>query len=151
MFSSFVVSILCNPVDNSLPGSSIHRTFPARILEWVAITSSRMKYYLTIKSNEVLIDAIIWMNLKNMPSERRQLQRATYLLIPRQIQSQKIDPTPTMSLVTSREHPCPTQPGCVSRGNSALPGVSTGALTPNNMVIVCNYNQYQVQLTNTGF
>ena len=27
---------LCNPVDSSLPGSSIHGIFQARILEWVA-------------------------------------------------------------------------------------------------------------------
>ena len=32
---------LCNPIDCSLPGSSIHWIFQARILEWVAISSSR--------------------------------------------------------------------------------------------------------------
>ena len=32
---------LCNPMDCSLPGSSVHRIFKARILEWVAISSSR--------------------------------------------------------------------------------------------------------------
>ena len=31
--------ILCDPVDYSLPGSSIHGIFQARILEWVAISS----------------------------------------------------------------------------------------------------------------
>ena len=30
----------CNPMDCSLPGSSIHRIFQARILEWVAIPFS---------------------------------------------------------------------------------------------------------------
>ena len=30
---------LCDPVDCSLPGSSIHGIFLARILEWVAIYS----------------------------------------------------------------------------------------------------------------
>ena len=30
---------LCNPMDYSLPGSSIHRMFQARILEWVAFPS----------------------------------------------------------------------------------------------------------------
>ena len=29
-----------NPMDCSLPGSSIHGTFPARVLEWVAIAFS---------------------------------------------------------------------------------------------------------------
>ena len=32
---------LCDPMDPSLPGSSVHETFQARILEWVAITYSR--------------------------------------------------------------------------------------------------------------
>ena len=32
---------LCNPRDCSLPGSSVHGTFQARILEWVAIPFSR--------------------------------------------------------------------------------------------------------------
>ena len=29
---------LCNPMDCSLPGSSIHGIFQARVLEWVAIS-----------------------------------------------------------------------------------------------------------------
>ena len=32
---------LCYPMDCSLPGSSIHRIFQARILEWIAISFSR--------------------------------------------------------------------------------------------------------------
>ena len=32
---------LCDPVDCSLPGSSVHGIFQARILEWVAISFSR--------------------------------------------------------------------------------------------------------------
>ena len=32
---------LCNPMDCSLPGSSIHEILPARTLEWVAISFSR--------------------------------------------------------------------------------------------------------------
>ena len=31
----------CNPMGYSLPGSSVHGIFQARILEWVAISSSR--------------------------------------------------------------------------------------------------------------
>ena len=31
---------LCDPVDFSLPGSSVHGILQARILEWVAISSS---------------------------------------------------------------------------------------------------------------
>ena len=32
---------LCNPVDGSLPGSSVHGILQARVLEWVAISFSR--------------------------------------------------------------------------------------------------------------
>ena len=32
---------LCDPMDSSLPGSSIHGIFQARVLEWVAISFSR--------------------------------------------------------------------------------------------------------------
>ena len=32
---------LCDPMDCSLPGSSVHRIFQARVLEWVAISFSR--------------------------------------------------------------------------------------------------------------
>ena len=32
---------LCNPMDFSPPGSSVHGIFKARILEWVAISFSR--------------------------------------------------------------------------------------------------------------
>ena len=32
---------LCDPMDYSLPGSSVHGTFQARVLEWVAISFSR--------------------------------------------------------------------------------------------------------------
>ena len=33
--------ILCDPIDHSLPGSSVHGTSQARILKWVAISFSR--------------------------------------------------------------------------------------------------------------
>ena len=32
---------LCNPLDSSLPGSTVHGIFQARILEWAAISFSR--------------------------------------------------------------------------------------------------------------
>ena len=32
---------LCSPMDCSLPGSSVHGILQARILEWVAISSSK--------------------------------------------------------------------------------------------------------------
>ena len=33
---------LCDPIDCSPPGSSVHRIFQARILEWIAISFSRV-------------------------------------------------------------------------------------------------------------
>ena len=36
---------LCDPVDCSPPGSSVHRIFQARILEWVAISFSKVSCY----------------------------------------------------------------------------------------------------------
>ena len=35
---------LCNPINCSLPGSSLHGTFQARVLEWVAISFSIDRY-----------------------------------------------------------------------------------------------------------
>ena len=35
---------LCNPMNCSPPGSSVHRIFQARILEWVAISYSRASF-----------------------------------------------------------------------------------------------------------
>ena len=43
---------LSDPMDCSLPGSSIHGIFQARVLEWVAIAFSviyAMEYYSSIK------------------------------------------------------------------------------------------------------
>ena len=36
-----VLVALCNPMDYSPPGSSVHRIFQTRILEWIAISFSR--------------------------------------------------------------------------------------------------------------
>ena len=42
---------LCNPMDCSLPGSSVHGTFQAKILEWVAIFfSTSWKWEMKVKS-----------------------------------------------------------------------------------------------------
>ena len=32
---------LCNPMYSSLPGSTVHGIFQARMLEWVAVSSSK--------------------------------------------------------------------------------------------------------------
>ena len=36
---------LCNPMDHSIPVSSVHGIFQARVLEWVAISFSRGSYW----------------------------------------------------------------------------------------------------------
>ena len=38
---SVVSDSLCDPTDGSPPGSSVHGSLQARILEWTAISSSR--------------------------------------------------------------------------------------------------------------
>ena len=40
VFSHSVVSVSCNRIDCSLPGSSVHEILQAKILEWVAISFS---------------------------------------------------------------------------------------------------------------
>ena len=40
---------LCDPMDCSLPGSSVHGIFEARVLEWVAISFSRGSTQMYIK------------------------------------------------------------------------------------------------------
>ena len=35
---------LCNPMDGSLPGSSVHGIFQARVLEWVAEVTFKYMY-----------------------------------------------------------------------------------------------------------
>ena len=41
MPSPSVVSVSCDPMDYSPPGSSVHEVSQARILEWVSISCSR--------------------------------------------------------------------------------------------------------------
>ena len=39
-FNPFTVRVICDPMDCSLPGCSVHGISQARILEWVAISFS---------------------------------------------------------------------------------------------------------------
>ena len=57
---------LCNPMDCSLLGSSIHGTFQARILEWVAISFSNRS---TIKSRlkETIMSCLLFLTVDLEP------------------------------------------------------------------------------------
>ena len=46
---------LSNPMDCSLPGSSIHGIFQARVLEWVAIAFSMLILEVSNKENNVCV------------------------------------------------------------------------------------------------
>ena len=45
---------LCDPMDCSLPGSSFHGIFQARILEWVAMPSSNLSFVIQLLGHVVL-------------------------------------------------------------------------------------------------
>ena len=47
---------LSNPMDCSLPGSSVHGIFQARILEWVAIAFSELNHNDTLLLSKVYMD-----------------------------------------------------------------------------------------------
>ena len=44
---------LCDPMDCSLPGSSVHGIFQVRVLEWVAITFSNSVIYDDLNGKEI--------------------------------------------------------------------------------------------------
>ena len=48
MFVAQSCLTLCDSMDCSLPGSSVHGILQARILEWVAISVSKLKCYLPL-------------------------------------------------------------------------------------------------------
>ena len=70
---------LCNPTDSSLPGSSIHGIFQARVLEWGAIAFSTMEYYSAIKKNTFELVLRRWMKLEPIiQSEVSQKEKHQY-------------------------------------------------------------------------
>ena len=65
---------LCDPMDCSLPGSSIHGIFQARVLEWGVIAFSGVTVYRVTKSR-------IWLKRPNMqdPGEKGSLGENGYM------------------------------------------------------------------------
>ena len=53
---------LCNPMDCSPPGSSVHGIFQARILEWVSMPSSRESSHPGIKPRSPTLQANSWLS-----------------------------------------------------------------------------------------
>ena len=48
---------LCNPINHSPPGSSVHGVFQARILEWAAISCSK-EYKPKIEDDYLYLDLL---------------------------------------------------------------------------------------------
>ena len=68
---------LSDPTDCTLPGSSIHGIFQARVLEWGAIAFSNNRILLSNKGTNYLIHATTWMNLiDTVLNERGQAQKS---------------------------------------------------------------------------
>ena len=74
--SHSVVLTLYDPMDCSLPGSSVHGIFQARVLEWGAITLSRHLCFSSVQSCPALCDP---MN-RSTPGLPVHHQQITFLL-----------------------------------------------------------------------
>ena len=73
---------LCDPMDCSLPGSSIHGIFQARVLEWGAIAFSVVEAYSATKTNTVESVLLRWMVLKFIiQSEVSQKEKDKYHIL----------------------------------------------------------------------
>ena len=78
MLSGSVVSYLCDPMDCSWPSSSVHEIFQVRILQWVAISSSR-GIFLTQGSNPGLLHLLHW-QVDSSPLHHLGIQLNSWLL-----------------------------------------------------------------------
>ena len=70
-----------DPMDCSLPGSSIHGIFQAKVLDGVPLPSPIMEYYLAIKRNTFESVLMRWMNLEPIiQSEISQKEKDKYCI-----------------------------------------------------------------------
>ena len=67
----------CDPMDCSLPGSSVHGIFQARVLEWVAISFSRGSSW---PRDRTLVSCIACRCFTVWATREAQIQKITYLL-----------------------------------------------------------------------
>ena len=78
--------LLSNPMDCSLPGSSIHGIFQARALEWGAISSSRPSLNISVSSPPVppFFSSRSWIifTIITLGSKRRRQWHPTPVLLP---------------------------------------------------------------------
>ena len=79
---SLVMSDSCNPMDCSLPGSSVHGIFQARVLEWVAISFSPIGLGLNIMTSFNLVHVRAKVTSVVSDSVRPHRQQPTRLLCP---------------------------------------------------------------------
>ena len=70
-WSRSVCLTLCDPMDYSLSGASIHGIFQARILEWVAIPFSRgssLYIHVSISALQISSSVLVAQTVKNLPA-----------------------------------------------------------------------------------
>ena len=71
--------ILCEPMDYSLPDLSVHGIIPGRILEWIAISSSRVSSQPKVESEPPLAPALPgrfwWLSSKQSACQCRSHRR----------------------------------------------------------------------------
>ena len=95
---------LCDPMNCSPPGSSVHGIYPARILEWVAMPSSK-GYFQTQGSNPCLLCLLV-LQAGTLPLN----QRGKPLLFPEIILFLYSKSSPLLSVCCHEKHPSETIP-----------------------------------------
>ena len=70
---------LSDPMDCSLSGSSTHRIFQARVLEWGAIAFSKKGYYNRLNANFTTIQMIVSLIIHGLTNVNLQKQFILYL------------------------------------------------------------------------
>ena len=75
------VQLFCDPKDFSMPGFSVHGIFQARILQWVAISFSRVLIYYHLFIVEKWEATRKWTHTPRIPQLRRNLFSVPILML----------------------------------------------------------------------